>query len=96
MTELQWKEWKKTLPGRWVHWEGEVYQVEEDGDVYVSLPYDEAIGVCWLKGLPLEQVRRFSKEQEIEFIGRIVDYSDFLGLGVDLKDVTILRPDLGQ
>jgi len=90
MTELQWDEWLKTLPGRQIHWEGVVTQVQTDGTVVVDLPY-EALPRAYLQGLYRVTAASLSKDQHIEFIARIKEVTDFFGIFVYLVDVTLVQ-----
>ena len=87
LTDLQWKDYVKTLPGLRVHWVGEVREVYEDGDITLN------VGQGWfrsvfLEDVPLDTAKTLNKGQYIEFDATVRKVTTFLGLQIWLNNPT--------
>ena len=95
MTEAQWKEYKKTLPGTYIRWSGFVYDVTKTLGLY-------SIDLCVIDhycaddvffGYPKEEAIKLNKDQWITVIGEIssVDTDFFGNVNVYLINATIVK-----
>lgn len=89
LTDIQWKDYAKSLIGIRIHWTAKVTEVTEDGTVYLDAG-QEMFHSVYLYDVPIETVKTLTKGQVIEFEATIKDVTTFLGLSIWLNNPVII------
>jgi hypothetical protein len=88
LTDLQKKAYITSVIGKIVRWDGQVLDVNSNGDVTINIP-GTLLSVVYLQGVPLDIAQSINKDSHISFTGTIEQVIDFLGLHIYLSNVTI-------
>ena len=89
LTDIQKEEFVNQAIGKWVDWNGEVFEVQSDGTVQVNIP-ETMLSLVNLNGLSQDVAISIKKGQLIHFTARISEVNSFLGLYIELDNVEIL------
>jgi hypothetical protein len=90
MTDIQRKDFLKTIKGVRVHWRGLVKDVDTNGTITLDMGQDMFISI-FMKGVPKEISKTLNKDQIIEFEATITAIYNFLGCIVDLNDPVLIH-----
>ena len=92
LTEVQQKDYAKSLVGKRVQWTGSVFQVGEGGRMTVDLESGATFKSIMARiRIPQEDALKYNKEQQITFQGDISKIDTFLLFTVNFENVVIIE-----
>ena len=89
MTDIQFKNYLNNITGSRVHFKATVYQVDKDGEVYLSAMGGGFFDQVLLDGLPNEIALKLNKNQVIEFDATLREFTDFIVFSVTVDDPVV-------
>jgi hypothetical protein len=89
MTDLQKQEFVKTLPGKTIYWNAEVYNITTDGTLVLDNPY--GVGRVTLKGTPIETALEIDRGMLVDFRGMIQSFGGSFGREIVIINADIVR-----
>jgi len=89
MTDLQKQEFVKTLPGKTIYWNAEVYNISTDGTLILDNPF--GVGRVTLKGTPIETALEIDRGMLVDFRGMIESFGGSFGREIVVTNADIVR-----